>query len=1159
MALRHWHPIEWNNLYKLNVKLAREGKNMTITTTGDVVDTVAADGDLWVGNTGTGSLTVNSGSVKSVTAAGTGSAGAEARLWVGRTATGDGTVTISGAGSVVEVVSGGRPDAGATAQIGRGGTGTVSISAGGTLRVTDPTGVAYDQTAGIGNEAINVGRDSGGNGTLQVNAGHVVLSGTGAVMNVGRAGGTGSARFENGSTLDLSSTIAAGDVGLQIGRGSQGTVSISDSTATLTSGGASATSTEDYGAYVQVGREVGGVGGLTLLNSTLALSGDSNLPGSPGAYTSLQIGRDGGNGAMAVTNSVITLTNSPEGAYVFVGRSSVNNVSTTGSLSVSSSTITADSTGFANLNIARGNGTSGQMTVSGTSVLLFEGDLGASLQVGTLYNASNTAGGTGSLTINTGSTVTIQSDNAGSFAGAQLGQYGGTATVNIDGGTLRLVGAAAAFMNIGYQVDFTQPGNVVANSAGTGSLILTNGATLSMSDGTGTSAVRLGGGVGNATMEIRSGSIASLDQGDATANTYVAVGSGLDGSGTASLLVSGAGSRLEGVGFIGVGFSGENNTTGGNGQLIVENGGRIVTTNGFTVGPGGRLSGDGGTIEMQPGRFGIVTDGGAVGDTGGAIQHLTIVGNFALDYADARFDISSTGHDQITVQSAGGTSGTSGVTSMIAADFDLNVLGGYQFTAGETRTFVTSQAGIGVDLAEFANSTVAINGQHADFSYYLGLFGGGSSFGMIALNSGANGGDSILDFGATSTLDAQFTYSSATGTARVSGGALGAGGIAVGVDSVFGSSFNDTFNASQTTQAMTFYGREGNDTLIGGSGRDTALYGIASTGATITRNGDGSITVNAGTEGVDTLRSIEKLQFIDKTIDLDVNRAARGDFNGDGTSDVLLQSGGTLIEWFMQNGGYQSGTTLAGGLSGYAIKAIGDFNGDGIADISLQNGGTVVNFLLNSDGSYKSGYTLATGLSGFEVVGSGDFNGDGNADLLLEGGGALVNFLLDANGQYMSGNTIATGLAGYSAKAVGDFNGDGIDDVMLQNGGTIVEFLLNGSGTYMTGNTITTTATGFEIRGAGDFNGDGIDDIVLQNGGTVVNFLLNNAGTYASGNTMTTTATGFNVVGTGDYNGDGTSDMLLYDGSIVVQWTLQNGAYQSGNTIATGLTGFDIH
>tara|TARA_Y100000591_G_scaffold229646_1_gene200637 strand:- start:384 stop:1856 length:1473 start_codon:yes stop_codon:yes gene_type:complete len=71
----------------------------------------------------------------------------------------------------------------------------------------------------------------------------------------------------------------------------------------------------------------------------------------------------------------------------------------------------------------------------------------------------------------------------------------------------------------------------------------------------------------------------------------------------------------------------------------------------------------------------------------------------------------------------------------------------------------------------------------------------------------------------------------------------------------------------------TFEGGAGNDTIDGGNGNDTAIFQDISSAFTITANDNGSITVAHSSpsddlvdEGTDTLTSIEKIQFSDKTI-----------------------------------------------------------------------------------------------------------------------------------------------------------------------------------------------------------------------------------------------------------------------------------------------------
>ena len=86
---------------------------------------------------------------------------------------------------------------------------------------------------------------------------------------------------------------------------------------------------------------------------------------------------------------------------------------------------------------------------------------------------------------------------------------------------------------------------------------------------------------------------------------------------------------------------------------------------------------------------------------------------------------------------------------------------------------------------------------------------------------------------------------------------------------------------------------------------------------------------------------------------------APSDFTGYGTSDVLLQNGGTVVDWLMNNGLYQSGNVLTTAATGWDVVGTGDFTGSGVSDPLLQNGGTVVDWIMK-DGVYQSGNVLTT-------------------------------------------------------------------------------------------------------------------------------------------------------------------------------------------------------
>ncbi len=105
---------------------------MAITKTGDLVDSITTNGDFLVGNTGVGGLAVDGGSkfVISTTSVPAMPAGQEPLLDVGSAAGSSGTVTLTGAGSEIDVVSTGTVTNGATVRIGFTGTGVMNITAG---------------------------------------------------------------------------------------------------------------------------------------------------------------------------------------------------------------------------------------------------------------------------------------------------------------------------------------------------------------------------------------------------------------------------------------------------------------------------------------------------------------------------------------------------------------------------------------------------------------------------------------------------------------------------------------------------------------------------------------------------------------------------------------------------------------------------------------------------------------------------------------------------------------------------------------------------------------------------------------------------------------------------------------------------------------------
>lgn len=88
-----------------------------------------------------------------------------------------------------------------------------------------------------------------------------------------------------------------------------------------------------------------------------------------------------------------------------------------------------------------------------------------------------------------------------------------------------------------------------------------------------------------------------------------------------------------------------------------------------------------------------------------------------------------------------------------------------------------------------------------------------------------------------------------------------------------------------------------------------------------------------------------------------------GDFNGDGTTDVLLQNGGTIVDWLISGNRVTGGNLIGAGLSGWHVAATGDYNGDGICDVILQTGSTVVEYLMGPNGTVAQGNLIGNSVS----------------------------------------------------------------------------------------------------------------------------------------------------------------------------------------------------
>ena len=327
----------------------------------------------------------------------------------------------------------------------------------------------------------------------------------------------------------------------------------------------------------------------------------------------------------------------------------------------------------------------------------------------------------------------------------------------------------------------------------------------------------------------------------------------------------------------------------------------------------------------------------------------------------------------------------------------------------------------------------------------------------------------------------------------------------------------------------------GNHTIrrITSDGQVTTIAGLV--GSFTSTDGTGSDAWFQGLGGV-AVDAAEILYVADVnafTIRKGLPHPRRGDFDGDGRADVLLNGGitGERAVWLMNGTGIKAGAFIGVSSTNLSFSGIGDFDGDGKSDILLTNSisGERLACLMNG-ASIKSSASLGVLHPDWVIGATGDFDGDGQSDILMTNTvtgerGIWIIY----RGSVRSSVSVGTLPAEWSFSGTGDFNGDGRVDILLSNTttGDRAIWLMNGaaisSGVYLGA-----LPTEWSFSGIGDFNGDGRADILLSNTVTgdraiwLMNGTAISAGAYLG---MLPASWVFSQVG--DFNADGKADLFL--------------------------------
>ncbi len=387
------------------------------------------------------------------------------------------------------------------------------------------------------------------------------------------------------------------------------------------------------------------------------------------------------------------------------------------------------------------------------------------------------------------------------------------------------------------------------------------------------------------------------------------------------------------------------------------------------------------------------------------------------------------------------------------------------------------------------------------------------------LNGGA--GDDVLN-GGTGDSDTA-SYAGASGPVTVSLAIVGSqntGGAGsdtlVGIENLTGSAFGDILTGNTGNNILT--GGVGNDTLNGGLGTDTAAFAgpIANYGFA-PNAGNVVVTDNVGTDGADTLNSIEVVRFGNENLALRIGTGVGETINGNGSADLLLGFGGndTLIGNGASdvliggagndtlNGGFGIDTAVFSGpianysfsLSGgnVVITNTGAGSPDGVDTLSsietMQFGSQSLSLNAGSDPGASDVDNISAGggndlLLGFN--GNDELDGGSGADVMY-GGAGNDDFNFD-DGDSGVGTGARDIIMDFAAGDQIDLSAIDANTTVSGGGGSGQTFTFIGTAAFSDSNPTGTLANG-QIRYLQfDADGDGSTDTLVQ--GNVNNNLV---------------------------------------------------------------------
>jgi FG-GAP-like repeat len=262
-----------------------------------------------------------------------------------------------------------------------------------------------------------------------------------------------------------------------------------------------------------------------------------------------------------------------------------------------------------------------------------------------------------------------------------------------------------------------------------------------------------------------------------------------------------------------------------------------------------------------------------------------------------------------------------------------------------------------------------------------------------------------------------------------------------------------------------------------------------------------------------------------------VNGVAGGDFDGDGTPDLVATTGANLY-WMrgMSVGVYASPAPIhAGTQLGGVVGAFLD--GDTHLDAAFVDGSQMKAFIgtMGAAAGFATYQSPSTSSGGGEAIAAADLDHDGDLDVVVANrSGLTVDTFINSGGTISASTSVSLGVQP-AYLAVGDLNDDGAAEVAIMSSNQVMVVLMNqGDGTLSMQNGISFSPQGAEGLVIADFNRDGLGDIAYVGAVSNTLYILQGKGdgTFLPAQTYGTCA-GASTIVSGDFNVDGRPDIVV--------------------------------